>query len=58
MQYSIINDFFSFRLITPAVTSELLRFDITYVPGMSSIRLINRTLIVPEGATQQVCTLI
>ncbi|PIO77708.1 hypothetical protein TELCIR_00118 [Teladorsagia circumcincta] len=29
MQYSIINDFFLFRVITPAISSESLRFEIT-----------------------------
>ncbi|KAI1706317.1 cadherin-like domain-containing protein [Ditylenchus destructor] len=54
VHYSVVNDFFLFRLITPAVVSELLRFDITYIPGGTSIQLLNRTLIVAEGATQQI----
>ena len=54
MHYSVVNDFFIFRLITPAVTSELLRFEITYIPGGNSIQLLNRTLIVPEGHSQSI----
>uniref|UniRef100_A0A915ESB6 Uncharacterized protein n=1 Tax=Ditylenchus dipsaci TaxID=166011 RepID=A0A915ESB6_9BILA len=54
VHYSVVNDFFSFRLITPAVSSELLRFEITYIPGGNAIHLLNRTLIVSEGSTQQI----
>jgi hypothetical protein len=54
IQYSVINDFFTFRVIAPSVTSELVTFDITYVPGVGAIQLINRTIIVEEGSTQQV----
>lgn len=54
VHYSVVNDFFSFRLITPAIVSELLRFDITYIPGGNSIHLFNRTIIVKEGASQVV----
>ncbi|KAK0425800.1 hypothetical protein QR680_009393 [Steinernema hermaphroditum] len=49
VQFSVVNDFFTFRLVTPAVTSELVRFEITFVPGVGSIQLINRTVIVHEG---------
>uniref|UniRef100_A0A914YY90 Chondroitin sulfate proteoglycan 4 n=1 Tax=Panagrolaimus superbus TaxID=310955 RepID=A0A914YY90_9BILA len=54
IHYSVVNDFFVFRLVTPAVTSELLRFEITYIPGGNSIQLINRTLIVSEGHSQSI----
>ncbi|CAJ0596108.1 unnamed protein product [Cylicocyclus nassatus] len=49
MQYSIINDFFLFRVITPAVSSESLRFEIIFVPTQTSIQLVNRTVVVQEG---------
>ncbi|TKR94084.1 hypothetical protein L596_008419 [Steinernema carpocapsae] len=49
VQYSVVNDYFTFRLVTPAITSELVRFEITFVPGVGSIQLINRTVIVHEG---------
>lgn len=39
-------------MVTPAVTSELLRLDIAYVPAGNAVRLVNRTLAVVEGATQ------
>uniref|UniRef100_A0A7E4US38 Cadherin domain-containing protein n=1 Tax=Panagrellus redivivus TaxID=6233 RepID=A0A7E4US38_PANRE len=52
--YSVVNDFFVFRLVTPAITSELLRFEITYIPGGHSIQLLNRTLIVAEGKSAPV----
>uniref|UniRef100_A0A1I7UXS0 Cadherin domain-containing protein n=1 Tax=Caenorhabditis tropicalis TaxID=1561998 RepID=A0A1I7UXS0_9PELO len=48
-QYSIVNDFFVFRVVSPAVSSPLLRFDIVYVPKESSIRLVNKTIVVKEG---------
>uniref|UniRef100_A0A914Q9E5 Cadherin domain-containing protein n=1 Tax=Panagrolaimus davidi TaxID=227884 RepID=A0A914Q9E5_9BILA len=54
VHYSVVNDFFVFRLVTPAVTSELLRFEITYIPGGNSIQLINRTLVVSEGHSQSI----
>lgn len=28
-QYSIVNDFFVFRVVSPAVSSPLLRFDVS-----------------------------
>ncbi|VDM77399.1 unnamed protein product, partial [Strongylus vulgaris] len=49
MQYSIINDFFLFRVITPAISSESLRFEIIFVPTQTSIQLVNRTVVVQEG---------
>ncbi|EYC25250.1 hypothetical protein Y032_0012g1785 [Ancylostoma ceylanicum] len=49
MQYSIINDFFLFRVITPAISSESLRFEIIFVPTQTSIQLVNRTIVVQEG---------
>ncbi|WKX92034.1 hypothetical protein Q1695_010232 [Nippostrongylus brasiliensis] len=49
MQYSIINDFFLFRVVTPAISSESLRFEIIFVPSQTSIQLINRTVVVQEG---------
>lgn len=58
VHYSIVNDFFSFRLITPAIVSELLRFDIIYIPGGNSIHLFNRTIIAKEGGLQIVSLII
>uniref|UniRef100_A0A0N4WQI5 Cadherin domain-containing protein n=1 Tax=Haemonchus placei TaxID=6290 RepID=A0A0N4WQI5_HAEPC len=49
MQYSIINDFFLFRVITPAISSESLRFEIIFIPSQTSIQLVNRTVVVQEG---------
>ncbi|KHJ96733.1 hypothetical protein OESDEN_03309 [Oesophagostomum dentatum] len=49
MQYSIINDFFLFRVISPAISSESLRFEIIFVPTQTSIQLVNRTVVVQEG---------
>ncbi|VDN42160.1 unnamed protein product [Gongylonema pulchrum] len=54
VQYSVINDFFTFRLVAPAVTSEEIRFEITFIPGHGSIQLINRTVVVNEGGIQKV----
>lgn len=54
VQYSVVNDFFTFRLIAPSVTSEEIRFDITFIPGQGSVQLINRTVVVNEGGTQKV----
>lgn len=54
VQYTIINDYFTFRLVTPAITSELLKFEIIFIPNGNSIQLMNRTLIVLEGNTQLV----
>lgn len=54
VQYSIINDFFTFRLITPSVTSEEILFEITFIPGRGSVQLINRTVIVEEGGMRKV----
>ncbi|CAI5440018.1 unnamed protein product [Caenorhabditis angaria] len=48
-QYSIVNDFFVFRVVSPAVSSALMRFDIVYVPKASSVRLVNKTIVVKEG---------
>ncbi|CAB3407120.1 unnamed protein product [Caenorhabditis bovis] len=53
-QYSIVNDFFMFRVVSPAVSSALLRFEIVYVPQASSIRLINKTIVVKEGESASV----
>ncbi|VDM98668.1 unnamed protein product [Thelazia callipaeda] len=54
IQHSVINDFFIFRLITPSVTSESVRFEVTFIPGFGSIQLINRTVIVDEGGIQKI----
>ncbi|KAL3997137.1 hypothetical protein ACH3XW_9615 [Acanthocheilonema viteae] len=54
VQYSIVNDFFTFRLITPSVTSEEILFEITFIPGHGSVQLINRTIIVEEGGMQKI----
>ncbi|KAJ1350907.1 hypothetical protein KIN20_006824 [Parelaphostrongylus tenuis] len=54
MQYSIINDFFLFRVVTPAISSESLRFEIIFVPTQTSIQLVNRTVVVQEGETSVV----
>ncbi|VDO48664.1 unnamed protein product [Onchocerca flexuosa] len=54
VQYSIVNDFFTFRLIAPSVTSEEIRFEITFIPGRGSVQLINRTVIVDEGGIQKI----
>lgn len=54
VQYSIVNDFFTFRLITPSVTSEEVLFEITFIPGRGSVQLINRTVIVEEGGMQKI----
>jgi hypothetical protein len=43
-----------FRVITQAITTELLRYDITFIPGVNAIQLVNQTLVVREGHTQQV----
>ncbi|KAI6207840.1 hypothetical protein M3Y96_00051600 [Aphelenchoides besseyi] len=52
--FAVLNDFFTFRVVTPAVASELMRFDITFIPGGNALQLINRTLIVDEGKSQQI----
>lgn len=54
VHYSIVNDFFTFRLITPSVTSEQILFEITFIPGRGSMQFINRTVIVEEGGMQKV----
>lgn len=54
MQYTVLNDFFMYRILTPTTTSELLRCEITFIPGGNSMQLINRTLIVNEGRSQRV----
>uniref|UniRef100_A0AC35U0C6 Cadherin domain-containing protein n=1 Tax=Rhabditophanes sp. KR3021 TaxID=114890 RepID=A0AC35U0C6_9BILA len=54
VQFSVVNDYFTFKLITPAKTSELTRFDITYIPDAASIKLINLTISVKEGSAQQI----
>ncbi|KAE9552084.1 hypothetical protein FO519_004710 [Halicephalobus sp. NKZ332] len=54
VQYTIVNDFFTFRLVTPAVTSELLKFEIIFIPSGNSIQLLNRTLVVSEGNSQAI----
>ncbi|VDK52830.1 unnamed protein product [Anisakis simplex] len=54
IQYSVVNDFFTFRVITPSVASETIRFDITFIPGLGAIQLINRTIIVDEGGLQKI----
>uniref|UniRef100_A0A914KGN5 Uncharacterized protein n=1 Tax=Meloidogyne incognita TaxID=6306 RepID=A0A914KGN5_MELIC len=54
--FSVLNDFFTFRLLTPAGASEeIFRFDIVYLPGggIGDIRLRNNTLIVEEGGIQE-----
>uniref|UniRef100_A0A0N4UG62 TMEM131_like domain-containing protein n=1 Tax=Dracunculus medinensis TaxID=318479 RepID=A0A0N4UG62_DRAME len=53
-QYSIVNDFFIFRVITPSVASEATRFEITFIPGSGAVQLINRTIVVDEGAMQKI----
>ncbi|KAL7074968.1 hypothetical protein ACQ4LE_005984, partial [Meloidogyne hapla] len=55
--FSVLNDFFTFRLLTPAGPSEeIFRFDIVYLPGggIGDIRLKNNTLIVEEGGIQEI----
>lgn len=55
--FSVLNDFFTFRLLTPSGASdEVFRFDIVYLPGggIGQLRLLNRTLVVPEGGIQKV----
>uniref|UniRef100_A0A0M3ILY9 TMEM132 domain-containing protein n=1 Tax=Ascaris lumbricoides TaxID=6252 RepID=A0A0M3ILY9_ASCLU len=54
IQYSVVNDFFTFRVIAPSVASETIRFDITFIPGLGAIQLINRTVIVDEGGLQKI----
>ncbi|CAD5206846.1 unnamed protein product [Bursaphelenchus okinawaensis] len=54
VQYNILNDFFMFRILTPTTTTELLRCDITFLPGENSLTLINRTLVVNEGRKQKI----
>ncbi|KAI6241244.1 hypothetical protein M3Y99_00348500 [Aphelenchoides fujianensis] len=51
--FAVLNDFFTFRVVTPAVASELLRFDITFIPGGNALQLINRTLVVDEGRARR-----
>lgn len=53
-QFVPTTDFFTYRVVLPAVTTELLRFDITFLPGETSLHLVNRTLVVIEGQRQQV----
>lgn len=43
-----------FRVLTSAVVTELLRFDITFLPSGNAIQLVNHTLVVREGHSQQV----
>ncbi|KAL3082690.1 hypothetical protein niasHS_010492 [Heterodera schachtii] len=55
--FSVLNDFFTFRLFTPAGPSdETFRFEVVYLPGgnVGAILLINRTLIAPQGGIQQI----
>lgn len=54
VQFAVLNDFFMYRVLTPTTTTELLRADLTYIPGGSALQLINRTVIVNEGRTQKV----
>uniref|UniRef100_A0A1I7X580 Ig-like domain-containing protein n=1 Tax=Heterorhabditis bacteriophora TaxID=37862 RepID=A0A1I7X580_HETBA len=57
MQYSIVNDFFLFRVVSPAMSSESLRFEIIFVPTPTSIQLVNRTVVIQEGELTMVCTM-
>ncbi|KAI6182868.1 hypothetical protein M3Y97_00426900 [Aphelenchoides bicaudatus] len=52
--FSVLNDFFMFRVVTTAAVTELLRFDITFIPGGNAIQLVNHTLVVREGHSQQI----
>ncbi|KAF7630981.1 hypothetical protein Mgra_00008755 [Meloidogyne graminicola] len=55
--FSVLNDFFTFRLLTPAGASEeIFRFDIVYLPGggIGEIKLKNNTLIIEEGKIQEI----
>uniref|UniRef100_A0A183BWJ8 Ricin B-type lectin domain-containing protein n=1 Tax=Globodera pallida TaxID=36090 RepID=A0A183BWJ8_GLOPA len=55
--FNVLNDFFTFRLLTPAGPSdETFRFELVYLPGgnVGAILLLNRTLIVPQGGIQQI----
>ncbi|CAD5210054.1 unnamed protein product [Bursaphelenchus xylophilus] len=54
VQYNVVNDFFMFRILTPTTTTELLRCDITFLPGENSFQLINRTILVNEGRKQKI----
>uniref|UniRef100_A0A0N4ZU91 Cadherin domain-containing protein n=1 Tax=Parastrongyloides trichosuri TaxID=131310 RepID=A0A0N4ZU91_PARTI len=54
VQYSVINDYFIFKVVTPSKVSELTRFDITYIPSGNSIKLINRTISVERTNKQQI----
>jgi len=54
LHYSIERDFFSYRLISPSAVSDLLHFEITYLPGSNTVNLRNRTLAVQEGASQPI----
>ncbi len=47
--YAIVNDFFIFRVLTPAVNSASSRFEIVYMPPETSVQLVNRTIVVTEG---------
>ncbi|VDK79865.1 unnamed protein product [Litomosoides sigmodontis] len=54
VQHSIVNDFFTFRLITPSVTSEEILFEMTSIPESGSLHLTNHTVIVEEGGIQKI----
>ncbi|KAF8368787.1 hypothetical protein PRIPAC_86616 [Pristionchus pacificus] len=49
LQFSIVNDYLLFRVVTPSLSSEELRFEIIIVPSPTSIQLTNRTIVVDEG---------
>ncbi|GMT27607.1 hypothetical protein PFISCL1PPCAC_18904, partial [Pristionchus fissidentatus] len=49
LQFSVINDYLLFRVGTPPLSSEELRFEIVIVPSPTSIQLTNRTIVVDEG---------
>ncbi|GMT00137.1 hypothetical protein PENTCL1PPCAC_22311, partial [Pristionchus entomophagus] len=49
LQFSIVNDYLLFRVVTPSLSSEELRFEIIIVPSPTSIQLTNRTIVLDEG---------
>uniref|UniRef100_A0A0K0EBP2 Cadherin domain-containing protein n=1 Tax=Strongyloides stercoralis TaxID=6248 RepID=A0A0K0EBP2_STRER len=44
VQYSVVNDYFIFKVLTPTKVSEVKRFDIIYIPSGNSVQLVNRMI--------------
>ncbi|CEF65529.1 Chondroitin sulfate proteoglycan 4 [Strongyloides ratti] len=54
VQYSVVNDYFIFKVLTPTKVSEIKRFDIIYIPSGNSVQLINRIISVKTFSKQPI----